>query len=360
MTKINGYLSNSANNIVPYQWEKGVVEKALRFDTNTLPNPPKSLPTFLEDLKKKCPINEYTDPNYTKLKKLIAKYEGVKSEMLTITNSGDEAIDILAKSFLNPGDYFITTPPTYEMFDIQCTINRGINLPIPLKETTWEVNYKKLIRLSQNPRVKLIFMVNPNNPTASIISENISVEIINKSNAIVVMDEVYREFYGKSVVRLLSRYKNLIILRSFSKFAAMAGARIGYLIADKLLSQKLNAIRFPMGVSFFSYKCAEFVLENDQGWVREQVEMIKKERQRLLEELKKLGIFVYPSYANFLLVKIGKNASQVCQKLKRKGIIVRDRSRKKYLEGCVRITVRSSGENKQLIKAIKEIIYEKN
>lgn len=356
MKKIKKYLSKVATNIIPYQWEEGVSGQSLRFDANTMPFPPKCMDEFLDNLKNNCPINEYADPSYVRLKQLIAKYESVNPEMITVTNSGDEVIDILAKAFLNPGDYFITTPPTYEMFTIQCEINRGVMLPIPLKKESWEVNSEAIIKKSQSPKVKLIFLVNPNNPTASTIPEDTIENIVNQSDAIVVVDEVYREFYGKSVVSLLRKYKNLVILRSFSKFAALAGARIGYLIADKKLSEKFDAIRFPMGVSFLSYKLAEIVLEKDNNWIKQQTNMIIREREILTKELTKLGFNVYPSFANFLLVKVGKTAADLCQKLRQKNIIVRDRSSKKYLEGCVRITVRSPKENSQLLKTLEEVL----
>jgi histidinol-phosphate aminotransferase len=356
MQKINKYLSKVALKIIPYQWEDVPMGNLLRFDTNTLPFPPDHLTDFLQQMKTDCPVNEYVDPSYKKLKQLIADYEKVKPEMISVTNSGDEAIDILGKTFINPGDYFITTPPTYEMFAIQGNINKGCNLSIPLLGKDFLVDEVKIIQTSRGPRVRIIFLVNPNNPTASVIPQKTIEKIIRNSNSIVVVDEVYREFYGKTAVSLLKKYKNLVILRSFSKFAALAGARVGYLIADKELSEKFEAIRFPMGVSFFSYKLAEFVLTYDQQWIKEQVRMINSERKRLTSELTNLGFRVYPSYANYLLVRIGKKASDICQRLKRKKIIVRDRSNKRYRAGCVRITVRSREENDQLIKALKEIL----
>lgn len=350
------YLSEVAKNTVPYQWEEIPNGNVLRFDSNTLPCSPRSLPIFLKEMESDCPINEYSDPSYKRLKKLVAEYEGVSKDMISITNSGDEAIDVLSKTFLNPGDYFVTTPPTYEMFAIQCGINKGNNLEVPLKGNSFEINAKKIIQKSKARRTKLIFLVNPNNPTASIIPESTIEEIIKQSKSIVVIDETYREFYGKSSLPLLNKYPNLVILRSFSKFAALAGARIGYLIADKKLSQKFEAIRFPMGVSLFSYKLAEFVLEKDRKWIQEQSQMIVSARKRLANELLKLGFYVYPSFANFLLVKIGRNASNICKRLKEKGIIIRDRSKKKYLTGCVRITVRNRQENGRLIKVLEEIL----
>lgn len=353
---IQKYLSKVANSISPYQWEDIPVGNILRFDTNTLPFPPESLSVFLKQMESDCPINEYADPGYKKLKELIAGYEGVSEEMVTVTNSGDEAIDILAKTFLDPGDYFITTPPTYEMFEIQCGLNNGRNIEVPLSKNNFTIDGEKIIQESKKKKVKIIFLVNPNNPTASVIPQKTIENVIKNSNAMVVIDEVYREFYGRSAVSFLKQYKNLVILRSFSKFAALAGARVGYLIADKKLSEKFDAVRFPMGVSYLSYKLAECMLVNDKKWMKKQAQMIIKERKRLTEELTKIGFYVYPSFANFLLVKIGDNASVICKKMKEKKIIIRDRTNIKNLKGCVRITVRSKRENDQLLKALKEIL----
>ena len=183
-------------------------------------------------------------------------------------------------------------------------------------------------------------------------------DIVSRSQSIVAVDETYREFYGKSSVDLLRNNKNLVILRSFSKFGSIAGARVGYLMANPDLSEKFDAIRFPMGVSYFSCKLAEMVLE-DKGWINKNSEEIIREREKLKNNFKDMGFQVFDSRTNFLLVKIGKRAAEICAKLRIRKILVRDRSQKKYLEGCVRITVRSDTENQILIKAIKEILNEK-
>lgn len=353
---IKQYLSEIAQKIIPYQWEDIPVGNVLRFDTNTLPNPSKSLPLFLDNMKRNCQINEYSDPGYKNLKRLIADYEKVKPEMISITNSGDEGIDVIAKAFLNKNDFFIITPPTYEMFEIQCRINGGIPVKIPLKKNTWEINEKEIILKSRNPRTKIIFLVNPNNPTASIIPLETIERIVKYSKTIVVVDEVYREFYGETVVPRLFKYKNLVVLRSMSKFAALAGARVGYLISNPEMTSKFESIRFPMGVSYLSCKFAETVLRKDKKWIQMQFKMIIKERKKLSDQLSKLGFFVYPSFANFLLVKIRQRTREICRKLKKEGIIVRDRSDKELLKGCIRITVRSSKENEILIKKLKAIL----
>ena len=257
------YLSDMAQKIEPYLWDFGE-KNELRFNSNTLPYPPKSIKKFLKEMANDCPINEYADPGYTDLKKLLATYENVTGENITITNSGDEAIDVLAKTFLNAGDLFITTPPTYEVFSLQAEINRGINLSIPLEQPNFTVNAEKIIREAKNKKVKMIFLCNPNNPTGTIIPVEIIEKIVREVNCIVIVDEAYREFYGKTSVPLIKKYDNFVVLRSLSKFAALAGARIGYLVTNPFLSQKFDGIRFPMGVSYLSYKLAEIVLQNDQ------------------------------------------------------------------------------------------------
>lgn len=352
----NKYLSEMAKTIEPYQWEKNVNANILRFDTNTLPTPPPCVKKLLKILEKNCPINEYQDPSYVKLKKLISQYEEVGEEMITVTNSGDEALDVIAKAFLNPKDYFLIQPPTYEMFKLQCEINRGRVIEIPLLTNTFEIDVKNVIRVLKEKSIKITFICSPNNPTGSVTSLETIETIAKTSSGIVLVDEAYREFWGKTATPLLKKYPNIVILRSFSKFGAMAGARIGYLIADKKLSQIFDAIRFPLGVSYFSSKLAELLLEQDKKWIKKQTNFIQSERDRLTKELTKLGLFVYPSQANFLLIKFSFNAKTICQQLKERNILVRDRSKKKYLEGCLRITIRNQKENNILIKNLKEIL----
>jgi len=166
--KKNNISIKNALSVSPYTWEDSPVANPLRFDTNTLPFPPPGINIFLAEMKNMCPINEYGNPTYKELKQLLSEYEQISTDMITITNSGDEAIDILAKAFLNPGDYFVTTPPTYEMFMIQCIINNGRLREVPLNKS-FKVNAKKLIWESKRERTKILFLVNPNNPTGSTI-----------------------------------------------------------------------------------------------------------------------------------------------------------------------------------------------
>jgi len=355
MNYTDKYLSEMAKKLTPYEWESNVPEDILRFDTNTLPAPPPCLESFINDLKIKCPINEYGDPSYTKLKGLITGYECFEKEMITVTNSGDEALDIVTKAVLNPRDFFIIQPPTYEMFRIQSEINRGVAIQVPLTQT-FAIDLNRLLKTIKEKQPKIVFICNPNNPTGTVTSTEYIEKILKNSTGVVLVDEVYREFYGKTSVLLLKKYDNLVILRSFSKFGGMAGARIGYLMASSKLSQVFDAIRLPMGVSWFSYKFAELLLEKNTAWIKSQSQMIMRERSRLTKELTELGLNVVPSQANFLLVKVGDKAKELYEKLKDNNILVRDRSNKPYLEGCLRVTVRNREQNNQLIKSLRNII----
>jgi len=349
-------LSKMAQKITPYQWAKNVGPEVMRFDTNTLPSPPPCVNEFLKELINNCPINEYGDPSYTKLKNLISKYENTPEETITVTNSGDEALDIVGKAFLNDKEYFLIQPPTYEIFKSQCEINGGQAIEVPLMKETFKPNVKNVIKILKNKPIKITFVCSPNNPTGTVTEIGKIELVLKNTSGIVVVDEAYREFYGVTCVPLLAKYKNLVILRSFSKFGAMAGARVGYLITNEKLSQVFDAIRFPLGVSYFSCKLAEILLEKNQKWMKEQTKMIKKEREKLSQSLIKLGLIVYPSQANFLLVNFGKKAQEICQKLKENNVLVRDRSNKKYLEGCVRITIRNKNQNNILINKLKKIL----
>lgn len=349
-------LSKVAQKITPYQWAKNVGPEMLRFDTNTLPCPPPCVKEFLKELTYNCPINEYGDPSYSKLKKLISKYENTPEKTITVTNSGDEALDIIGKAFLNDGDNFLIQPPTYEIFKSQCEINRGKAVEVPLLEKTFSSDVENVIKALKNQLIKITFVCNPNNPTGTVTKIDEIEKILKNTSGIVLVDEAYREFYGVTCVPLLAKYNNLVILRSFSKFGAMAGARVGYLLASEILSQVFDAIRFPLGVSYFSCKLAEKLLEENLDWIKNQAVMIKKERKKLTGNLTKLGLFVYPSQANFLLVNLGEKAKEICQKLKENNILIRNRSDKKYLEGCVRITVRDSNQNNILINNFKKIL----
>ncbi|OIP96717.1 histidinol-phosphate transaminase [Candidatus Wirthbacteria bacterium CG2_30_54_11] len=362
MNKSLSYLKPYISKIEPYQWEdsedavkqKYGLDRILHFDTNTAPTPPPCYDRWLEILKSDRKINEYKDFTYETLQALLASYTEVPKEQVVVTASGDEGIDILSKATLGPGDRFVISSPTYSMYKIQGTLMGAEAIDVPLRAPDFTLDETALIAATQT--AKLLYICNPNNPIGTLQPRSTVERIISSSPCLVVVDEAYFEFGGESVQDLVLRYDNLVILRTFSKFAALAGARVGYLITNPTLADSLNAIRFPMGISYPSMEIARLVLTEDREWIRSNVSMIKLEREQMQNALTALGLQVYPSSTNFLLVRLGEQAERIVQALKEQGLLVRNYAANRFVPLCVRITIRSPEENAILLQSLKGIL----
>ncbi|HNT30104.1 MAG TPA: histidinol-phosphate transaminase, partial [bacterium] len=204
---------------------------------------------------------------------------------------------------------------------------------------------------------KLLFICNPNNPTGTVNPRETIEYVIREADCMVVVDEAYFEFNDReSVQDLIATYDNLIVLRTFSKFAAIAGARVGYLLTNPYLASKLNAIRLPMGISYFSMEIAKMVLAEDMVWVEQNLQMILVERSRMQAAYTDLDLKFWPSRANFILVRFGERASVIAAALKQRGLVVRDYSQKAETAGCLRIGIRSPEENTILLEAVRAML----
>ncbi len=364
MNIVTRSLRPSIQALEPYQWEpmsdeikqRYGVDRVLRFDANTMATPPGCYDRFLDFVKQDRQVSEYKDFSYQPLQKLVAGYSKVAVDQVVITASGDEGIDIVTKAFLNDGDRVIISSPTYSMYKIQTGINGGETIDIPLIPGSFALDADKLIAATE--QAKILFICNPNNPTGTVNPRETIERIVRQAGCMVLVDEAYFEFNDREGVQdLISTCDNLIILRTFSKFAAMAGARVGYLLTSPCLAAKLNAIRLPMGISYFSMELAKMVLAEDMVWVEQNLRTILTERSRMAEAYTALGLQFYPSRTNFFLVRYGEQASKLVQHLMTKGLVLRDLSSKMNIEGCIRITVRSPDENDQLISALKEALH---
>lgn len=359
----NKYLKKSVQNISPYSWEPSTDDlakelklarnKIIRLDYNTPGQPPACYDEFLKIISKNREVNEYQDYSYDDLKKLIADYESIKKEQIVCGNSGDEMIDIIGKACLNQNDKFIISSPTYSVYKIQCQINGGLAIDVPLT-SFFDLDESEIIKQAKRKKVKLIFICNPNNPTATISDPKKILKIIKNVNCLVVIDEAYGEFYGKSFKKYIKQYYNLIILKSFSKFARIASARVGYILTNQQLAKKLDALRFPMGIPYFSMELAKLVLKRDQKDRQKNIQQTISERERMKKILAANNIITTNSKANFLLIILPKNYKKTIEKLKKIGLIVRDRG--SQVPNAIRVTVRDKKTNdfflKNLLKSI--------
>lgn len=297
--------------------------------------------------------NRYPDPLQFKLKRRLAEIKGVPVQNIFLGNGSDEAIDILFRAFCNPGiDNVITVPPTYGMYEVSANINdvevRKINL-----NADYQLDMEGIAE-AIDEHTKIIFICSPNNPTGNSIGRQDIETILANFNGLVVIDEAYINYSRqKTFIRELPEYANLVILHTLSKAWGLAGLRVGMAFASEEIIEVFNKVKPPYNINDASQKLALEALQNVEQvneWIKETV----AEREKLLVELSSLPVVlkIYPSDANFILVKT-IDPKGIYQFLVTQGIIVRDRSKVKLCEGCLRITIGTPEENVLLIKALK-------
>ncbi len=297
--------------------------------------------------------NRYPDPHQAELKSVLAKVKSVAPENIFLGNGSDEVIDLIYRTFANPGkDKVIICPPTYGMYEVSADINDVEIINIPLLPN-FQLDKQAIFEtIEQDPAVKLIFICSPNNPTGNLI-EGIEV-VIQKFNGIVVVDEAYIDFSPESSkAQSINQYNNLIVLQTLSKAWGLAGTRVGFAFAQSEIIALLNKIKPPYNISTLNQQQAIAKLSHLDEFESER-NGILAERERLQKELLQLPIVrkIYPSSANFLLVEVD-NANSIYNALVSKNVVVRNRN--SVIKNCIRITIGTKQENNTLLTELKEI-----
>lgn len=298
--------------------------------------------------------NRYPDPLQFEVKKRLSEIKGVPPKHIFLGNGSDEAIDILFRSFCNPGvDNVILVPPTYGMYEVSANINDIAIKRVPLTED-FQLNLEGIAEAIDD-KTKLIFICSPNNPTGNSINREDIETVLANFDGIVVIDEAYINFSRqKTFIQELTEYANLVILQTLSKAWGLAGLRVGMAFASEEIIEVMNKVKPPYNINEASQQLALKALQNIDLinlWIRETL----AERDKLVLELKDFDFVldIYPSDANFILVKT-TDPKGIYNYLVSKGIIVRDRSKVELCEGCLRITIGTPEENKTLIQTLKE------
>ena len=299
-------------------------------------------------------FNRYPDPQQKKLKTVVAKQKKIQENQLLLGNGSDEVIDILFRAFCEPNrDNVITMPPTYGMFDVLANCNAIENKQVVLLDT-FQPDVEAVLKAVDN-NTKMIFLCSPNNPTGNSFSDESIVTLLQKFNGIVVLDEAYIDFSkNNSWLSELADFPNLVIIQTLSKAYALAGLRIGMVIASAEIIEILSKIKPPYNINCSSQDIAEKkVLQNT---LDVQVRKIKAEREKLIYILENINFVskIYPSDANFVLVKVD-DATKRYNQLIENGIVVRNRSTQMLCDNCLRITIGTKEENEILIKTLKKI-----
>jgi histidinol-phosphate aminotransferase len=294
----------------------------------------------------------YPDPQQRELRKALEKYIGVSANHLVAGSGSDELIELILRLFLEPGDQVINCPPTFGMYTFCTDICGGTIKEIPRRDDfSLDVD---AIKKAINKTTKVIFIASPNNPSGNIVPELEIIELVN-TGIIMVIDEAYAEFSDSTILPLLSTYPNLFLLRTFSKWAGLAGLRIGYGIFPVPVVEHIMKIKQPYNINAAAHVAALASL-NDIDYLRNTIAAIVSERKRLFENLSTFDwLKPYASEANFILCSVlnGK-AKEVYLNLQKKGIFIRYFNTP-LLKNCIRITVGKPEHTDYLIAALKEI-----
>ena len=297
--------------------------------------------------------NRYPDPHQDAIRNKLSSIKGVPSENIFIGNGSDECIDLLYRAFCEPGrDNVIINPPTYGMYEVSANI-QGIEIRRANLLENFQLDLEKIESLI-DINTKIIWICTPNNPTGNSIYFQDIETILNNFDGIVVADEAYINFARqKSMVTLLNEYPNLVVMQTLSKAWGLAGLRVGMAFASKEIIQILLKIKPPYNISEPVQELAVKALDNVET-VNAMIKELVAQREWLENELPNIPavIHIYPSDANFLLVKV-KDASGMYKHLIENKIVVRDRSKVVLCENALRITVGTEKENKLLIEAMK-------
>lgn len=300
-------------------------------------------------------LNRYPDPQQIKLKTKICEIQNVAIDNILLGNGSDEVLDLIIRAFCEPKmDNIISMPPTYGMYKVLSDINNIKNKEVVLTNDFQINTVNVLSTIDKN--TKLIFICSPNNPTGNVFDSSTIKQLLENFKGLVVLDEAYIDFAeAKSWLDDIKNYPNLIVMQTLSKAFGLAGIRLGICYANAEIIQVLNKVKPPYNVNQLTQEKALEIL-NNLDLIKSQVREIKKNKIKLTEALKNIDFIekIYPSEANFILVKVD-DADKRYQQLIKKEIVVRNRSNQILCNNTLRFTIGTNEENKRLIKELNSI-----
>lgn len=296
-------------------------------------------------------VNRYPDPRQQRLREVLAARKGVATDRIFIGSGSDEAIDLAYRIFCRPGiDNAVSIAPTYGMYRVAAQTN-----DVELREVPLGADFSlpvEALLAAADGHTKLLWLCSPNNPTGNTFPDAKIEELLRRFDGVVVLDEAYIDFAeGRGFLPRLAEFPNLIVLQTLSKAWGMAGLRLGLAFASEQIAALFGRVKYPYNINTLTQQTAAERLNRD---IAAQVAQIREERGRLAAALAGFGCIerVYPSQANFLLVKTA-DPDRLYDELIAAGVIVRNRTRIAGCEGCLRITVGTPAENGRMLETVK-------
>jgi len=270
---------------------------------------------------------------------------------MLLGNGSDELIQAIVLAFGGP---VLVPAPSFAMYEITGRALSQKVVTVPLTNE-FDLDAEAVIAAAKRSKAKVIFLACPNNPTGNRFSDRAVRKVLEQTNAVVVLDEAYYSFSGKTHLPFLKKHPNMIILRTISKIG-LAGLRVGVLTASKEIVGALNKIRLPYNINTLS-QAAGLVALKHASTLNKQISLLISERQKLYNALLRTpGVTPFPTETNFILLWIEKDATKVFQALRKRGILVKNLDRPGPLKGCLRVTVGTPAENKEFLTELQKAI----
>ncbi|MDP3630447.1 MAG: histidinol-phosphate transaminase [Actinomycetota bacterium] len=340
--------------LVPYDVKDVRADIMLASNENPL-NLPGELLEKLADLAARIPYNRYPDPLSNQLREKIAEANGLEPGNVLVGNGGDELIFDLLLAWGGPGRTLIDLPPTFAMYGIDAEMTGTTVVSLPRRED-FSIDGEALLERLKPGDIDIVMIANPNNPTGTLAAETLLIDVLNATDALVLVDEAYFEFSRHTMRPHMSRHRNLVILRTFSKAFSLAGLRAGYLLAHEDVIMELTKVRQPYSVNRFTQVAASLVFR-ERPVFEAGISQLLRQRDMIVCGLEALpGVTVYPTEANFVLFKVAHASAVWRDLLHEHSVLIRDFSRAPGLEDCLRVSVGTEAEVVRFLGAMDEII----
>jgi histidinol-phosphate aminotransferase len=337
-------------------YHAGAVSCRVKLDANENPfTLSSSLRDALFEAMKPVHLNRYPEPGSPLIRERFAQYYGVKQDMVLIGNGSDELIQILCNALMVESMDVMVPVPTFVMYRI-IAMNAGrMVMEVPLEATTFDLDLDAMLDQIIRKPPALVFISYPNSPTGNCFNEKKIETIIAKSTGIVVIDEAYGNFSDKTLLPLLEKYDNLVVLKTLSK-VGLAAMRVGFLIGQASFVRELDKVRLPYNINSLSQVAAGFYLDH-LAFFLDQVAEVVKRRHELYEALREMErIHPYPTDANFIFFSCDFDSDRIYRSLIKRGVLIKNLNSPGVLKNCMRVTVGNQDENAEFLKALKSVI----
>ena len=342
-------LNDKIKNLVPYEPISGVYD--IRLDANECPvNLPDDVRAELSRRLSEVDFNRYPDPLAVKLVNSFAEYYGVKPELVTAGNGSDELIFLIESAFMEKGDKMLVASPDFSMYNFYSSVCE-VECETFIKDENLDLDVDALIEKINNDNIGLVIFSNPCNPTGRGITRAQAEKLVGSVNALVILDEAYMDFWTESLLDKVEDYSNLIIFRTASKLVGAAALRLGFAVANPVISRAIKAVKSPYNVNSISQAFGEVIFRQKE-YLKNRQKTIVNNKEMLYNGLKEItapenDIVVYESVANFVFMKTGCSR-EIWEYLKSKSIVVR------LMGDYLRITAGTEKEVSAVLDALRQ------